>query len=84
MAPLSNMSAESHLTTVCHSLLWCQVVFCNEGLQQRLLRHGSLWQWALPERVLRQLTPANTRCRILVQQACNEILKGHADIWKKF
>ena len=32
---------------------WCQAMLFNEGLQERLLRHGSFGQGLLPEWVLR-------------------------------
>ncbi len=81
MVLLGTVWRRIHLMAGRASLVWCQVVLCDEGLQERLLGHGSLGQWALPERVLRKLLPPNTGGRILVQQARDEILKGRADIW---
>ena len=69
-----------YLMALCALCRWRQIVVSDEGLQERLLRHGCVRQRALPEWVLWKLIPANAGCRVLVQQTCDQIFKRYADV----
>ena len=70
---------QEHLAAFSFQMGGCHAIVSDEGVQQRLPRHSNLGQRLCPEWMTWQIVPPDTGCRILVQQARNEILKGRAD-----